>query len=468
MTKMDDRARNDSCGRYMKHGECILGIDVGTTKTAACIVEGGGETAASASAAHKADIDCPGGRAEQDAERLLESVFEVVVQLPAEVRRQVKAVGLTGQMHSVVLVDSGNEPVTGVITWQDGRCLEEDFLKALNKKTGRGLYSGFGCATLAWLAARGNLPSDAAAASSIGGLAAARLTDCGRPPIDYSLAQSFGLFDYETMSWDARAVKAAGIPAGLLVKPVACGVEAGRISEAMARKLGLSARIPVAAPLGDNQASLLATLKEPEKELAITIGTGAQASAVLPEGKRPEVLGVGAAYEYRPYPGGRFFIAASPLAGGSAWAWLADAVEKWLSSFGAKVPAREEIYRRLNELGLAGNETFDFSPHFVGERHNPDLRGCIKGLDLNNFGPGCAARSLAKGIAESLREMLPASCLEGRARIVGSGNCLRKNPLIREMVEEVFGLRVELSGSIEEAAVGAAVSARHLVTEQRG
>jgi len=142
---------------------------------------------------------------------------------------------------------------------------------------------------------------------------------------------------------------------------------------------------------------------------------------------------------------------------------LADVAEEWLASFGAKVPAREEIYRRLNESGLAADETFDFRPNFAGERHDPGLQGAIAGLDLNNFGLGCVARSLARGIAQNLKNMLPADCLAGRTRIVGSGNCLRRNPLIQKMVEEVFGLPLKLSESTEEAAVGAALNARCLI-----
>ena len=450
----------------MKRENRILGIDIGTTKTAACIVDGDGETLAAASVIHNAGIEAPRERAEQDAEKLLESVFEVVGQLAAGLRGEVKAVGITGQMHSVVIVDVENKPVTSLITWQDNRCVENDFLRALNQKTGYWLYSGFGCATLAWLAAKGELGRDCATASSIGGLASAKLTGCVRPPIDYSLAQSFGLFDYEKMDWDTMAVKAAGIPAGLLVKPVRCGAEVGRVSASMAERLGLAAGIPAAAPLGDNQASLLATLPEPERELAITIGTGAQASAVLPEGTKAGALGADAAFEYRPYPGERFFIAASPLAGGAAWAWLADTVEEWFASLGADVLPREQIYRKLNDLGLQTRDTFEFHPHFCGERHDPGLRGFIMGLDLNNFSLGCVARSLARGIAQNLKDMLPAYCLENRARIVGSGNCLRKNPLVQKMVEEVFGLPLELSESVEEAAVGAALNARHLLAEQ--
>jgi sedoheptulokinase len=60
--------------------------------------------------------------------------------------------------------------------------------------------------------------------------------------------------------------------------------------------------------------------------------------------------------------------------------------------------------------------------------------------------------------------MMPPSLLEGRGRIVASGNALRRNPLLAEAAREVFGKPLEFSSSPEEAACGAAI----LASRRRG
>ena len=59
---------------------------------------------------------------------------------------------------------------------------------------------------------------------------------------------------------------------------VACGETIGKVTRASAEAFGIPFGVPVAAAIGDNQASLLATLREPEKELALPLGTGDERS----------------------------------------------------------------------------------------------------------------------------------------------------------------------------------------------
>jgi sedoheptulokinase len=436
-----------------------LGIDIGTTKVAAVVIDGGRRLRAVASRLHGARRPAPAGRAEQDAPALLDAAWSAVRDLPAALRREVRSVGVTGQMHGVVLLDRGGGPCSPLITWQDGRCLENGFLDELSARTGRALSTGFGCATLAWLLRREGLPPSAVAASTIHDLAAARL--CGRfPPVtDPTDAASWGLFDLAASAWDARALAAAGVPPALLPRVVPCGSRAGEVAAEMAGLLGLAAGIPVAAAIGDNQASLLATLREPDKELALTLGTGGQVSSVLPAGAKIDWAAPTPMFEYRPYPGGRYAVVAASLCGGAAWAWLADTALGWLKELGLPAPPRDELFVRLNDLGLAAADAVVVHPHFLGERHRPLLRGSVEGIGLANLGLGSLARGLARGIVASLRDMLPPWALAQRVRVIGSGNALRRNVLLQRMAEETFALPLVLSDGREEAAVGAAILA---------
>ncbi|MHB0939038.1 MAG: sedoheptulokinase [Armatimonadota bacterium] len=435
----------------------LLGLDIGTSKIAAVLVDDAHRVRAVASQAHAARLPMPGGRAEQDSAVLEEAAWRCVCELPANLREQVQAIGLTGQMHGVLLTDAGGAAVSPLVTWQDGRC-DEAFLRELHEKTGYRLSSGFGCATLAWLREHDALPAGAAGACTIHDYLTERLCGLPHPVTDPTDAASWGLFNLRALDWDFNAIARAGIDRRLLPEVRPSGSLAGHVTPEMAERLGIPAGIPVAVALGDHQASLLATLREPERELALTLGTGGQLSAVVPS------LGAdGDTWEYRPYPGGRYLLTAASLCGGAAWAWLAEAVKAWLRDLGLPCLADDALYAKLNELGLSAETELTVSPHFLGERHAPALRGCIDGIDLRNFTLGPLARGLARGILTNLREMLPSDACAGRTTLLGSGNALRRNPLLQRLAEETFGLPLVLTEGQEEAATGAAINALRLI-----
>lgn len=439
-----------------------LGIDIGTSKVAGVIRDADGNVTV-ASRVHKADTEAPTGRAEQDAEKLLETAWSVVAELPGDLRKQVHAVGVTGQMHGVVLVDDHGRPVGPLITWQDQRCLEEpDFLVRLRARTGHELRTGYGCATLAWLQQHHALPPTAVTATTIADLAVARLCGLSRPVTEPTNAASWGLFDLDKLAWDWTAVQASGICEPLLPNVVSTGSTAGALAPPLAERLGLRQAIPVAVAIGDNQASLVATLAEPDQELSLTLGTGGQLSVVLPAGEALRMARGYPACECRPYPDRRMALVAASLCGGSAWQWLVESAQAWVAQLGLPIPDEKELFRLLNRLGLESGQELGVHPRFLGQRQAPADRGSITGIDLRNFRLGPLARGLARGIITELREMMPAEALAGRTRVVCSGNALRRNELLREMAAQVLGVPVRIVTCAEEAAVGAAmIAGRH-------
>jgi sedoheptulokinase len=417
-----------------------LGIDCGTGKVAVALVRRDGTQVHTSSAPHRAELPTAAGRSEQDPARILASAEALVAGLPAEMRGAVAAIGLTGQMHGVLLHRADGRPCSPLVTWQDRRVLDDPaFLPAL----GRRLHAGYGMATLAWWAARGALPADARAATIHGFLAACW---CGleRSPIDPTDAQAWG--GMETL---------AGVGAGTLPAAVGHGMVVGTLRPDTARRLGLPSGIPVTAPLGDNQASLRATLEEPGAELAFTLGTGCQLAAVVP---RTFTCDPGHA-ERRPYDARHDVIVAAPLCGGAAWKWLAETARSWSADLGGAAPAIEQVYARLDALGAAAGDVLTFSPHLAGERHAPGLGGVLAGLRLDGGSLGQVARALARGIAANARDLLPAAARSGRTRVRASGNALRRSLLLREMASAELGLPVILGTRMEEAATGAALVA---------
>jgi len=216
----------------------------------------------------------------------------------------------------------------------------------------------------------------------------------------------------------------------------------------------LPAGIPVVAPFGDNQASIVATLRAQPGGLALTVGTGCQLSARVPinwEGSLP----IGC--ERRPFSAEESLLVAAPRAGGAAWRWLAECVRSWVCDLTLEPPSLEAIYKRLDLLGLDAGEELTFTPHLDGERHAPELTATLEGLRLPNGRLGEIARAVAAGIIRNAREMFPDAILRERSRVVGSGNALRRSELIRREAGLVLGRPVVLTEIVEEAATGAAL-----------
>lgn len=439
-----------------------LGIDIGTSKAAVVVIDACGVIHASAARPYPLASVLPGRRHEQDCVSLLDHAWAAIRQIPDNIRDQVRGIGVTGQMHGVVCCDAHASPVGPLITWQDQRASEDSrFLPGLCQATRRRLASGLGAVSLAWLIANNELPRGTCQAATVMDVAVAWLCGTSRLVMDPTNAASWGLFNLESGDWDWRGLETAGIPHSLLPRLLPCGEAAGTLAPARVLHLGLPPHIPVSVALGDNQASMLATLSEPESELALTLGSGGQLSAVLSRGAAFHWPSHDDPWDLRPFPGGRLAVVAASLAGGSAWRWLAETVNRGLHDLGCEALPDDQLFPKLNALGLEAQSSCGLSvaPHFLGERSSPDLRAAISGIDLGNFRLGPLARELAWSIIRNLSSMLPAFARAGRTFVAGSGNALRRNPLLRVAAHDVLQLPVRLAEASEEAAMGAALMA---------
>ena len=424
-----------------------LGVDCGTSKVAVALVDQGGVSVHAAALVHQGELPTPAGRAEQDGERIVRAAEELVRSLPGELRAQVAAIGLTGQMHGVLLHDREGKVRSPLVSWQDRRVLEDPgFITALPHP--RALHAGYGIATLHWWARQGALGEDLRAAT-IHGLLAARWCGLERAVIDPTDDQAWG-----------GLAGAAAVIRGLLPRQVGHGERIGALTAAAAATLGLPVGALVAAPLGDNQASLRATLTEPLQELAFTLGTGCQLAAVV---RRDDPIAPGHS-DLRPYDAEHQLLVAAPLCGGAAWLWLADTAASWCADLGLQPPGRDQLLATLDRLGLSAADRLSCHPHFAGERHDPALTASFGGFTLPHGRLGEVARAVARGIAANARDLLPVAARAGRLRVVASGNALRRSALLRAMAEEELGLPLLLRSPREEAATGAALVAAAALT----
>src|SRR3989337_1501115 len=125
----------------------FLGIAIGTSAVKAVVVNEGGAVTAEASATLAASRPEPLW-SEQDPDDWWGAAHRAVLALPSGARRQVRAIGLAGQMHGATLLDKFDRPLRPAILWNDGRsereCAELEEAEPRSRQiTGNAAMAGF-------------------------------------------------------------------------------------------------------------------------------------------------------------------------------------------------------------------------------------------------------------------------------------------------------------------------------------
>ncbi|MNC11480.1 Glycerol kinase [compost metagenome] len=389
----------------------------------------------------------------QDPSAILHIVQGILHQLLSRAP-EVLGIGLTGQMHGIVYTDAAGEHVSPLYTWQDGRgkLPYNEFLthaEKLSEETGYPVSPGYGLATHFYNLRHGLVPSEAKSFCTIADYAAMRLADRTVPLMDSTQAAGIGGYSIPNGAFDQVAIERAGIPADLLPRVVQSGTLVGLTRTG----------VPVYTSLGDNQASFLGSVPFPEEALLLNIGTGSQLSVMLTDSDS-----TAEGLEARPYPGGGVLIVGAALSGGKSYALLEKFYRQVIEAYTGQ--PQGDMYPLLDKLlgdGPVSTVGLTVNPQFLGTRVNPEARGSVEGITLDNFTPGLLTHAFLQGITDELyafyKSIEKMSSGKTWTGLIGSGNALRANPALCKTVEARFGLPLILSAASEEAAVGAALCA---------
>lgn len=455
--------------------DITIGLDIGTSKIGAVVLDGEGKVRGTASRANDSDVSgLPPGRHEQAPEAIRVACLDVLADIAGRLgmhAKSVRAIGLTGQMHGGLLVDAELAPLTNLVTWRDGRGGEaargttflgefrvragEDALReaGINPATG---YLGV---TLLWYALRaGGLPASSRWALCVHDWVAAWLSET-EPATDASDAAGTGLLDVRRRDWHAGIVDALGLHAEILPPVRPCGSKLGRLTGKVARYTGLPEAATVHVGLGDNQASVLASVGDAATDIVLNVGTGGQVSAVSDRWVEAEGI------EMRPYPGGPYLAVGASLCGGAAFRWLGQHYRRVVRLLVGHAPDLGDIMSKLVTAAARVGGDADLpvaDVQFLGTRSDPDRRGALARLGVDNNTPGHWARAVLVGLVDELvgyyREMLTGG-LAPRERCIGSGNGMRLNPVLRRLAADAMCMPLVLPAWSEEAACGAALAA---------
>lgn len=428
----------------------IIGIDIGTTTISAAVLDQDTrQTIDTRTVPNGSSIASADSWASlQDPEKIVPAARRVLDEL-LDIYSDISAIGLTGQMHGIVYVNEEGVSVGPLHTWQDGRGEVPDengetLVGRIMRLTGRSAATGYGLVTHIYNVSHGLVPAEAVSFSTIMDYFAMCLTGRNAPLIHASNAASFGLFDITGHDFDREALRTLGVDPGML--PAVTGdVEV----------VGTYRNIPVTVSLGDNQASFLGAVGLDMQTALINMGTGGQISVLS---RMPfEAPGI----EARPFIENRYLLAGSALCSGRAYAILEHFFRLYHLACGGADEPQYEVMNALAQKGMDEADHMKVTTTFCGTRVDPAVRAGISRISEANFTPESLTVGVLEGMSRELYEMY-AAVLKGTgqsvSRLVGSGNAIRKNSVLQQIIRDMFRAELVLSERAEEAASGAAIS----------
>lgn len=431
-----------------------LGIDLGTSAVKVCVLGPEGDVAATAFAALTVSHPFEGA-SEQDCAAWWDAIGAAMHAVDPSIRAKVRAVGLSGQMHGAVLLDSDHRPVRPVILWNDARATAEcaDMIAAdpdIGQLAGVLPMAGFTAPKLLWLS-RHEPDSHARVAHVLLPKDYVGLRLHGSLVTDPSDAAGTSWFDEKRRAWSERLCRASGTDIAWLPE-VRHGTEvAGELLPDPARALGLTAGIPVAAGAGDAAAGAVGIGAVSAGDGFISLGTSGQLFVTTPDYRpNPDSL----VHAYAHTVPDHWFQMAAMLNGARPIAWLADLL-------------RRPIEPLLAEAEAAPPGPL-FLPYLTGERTphgDSEIRGGFSGLGETTSQASlmrAVVEAVAFSFADAAKALAEAGTVPGALLAIGGGT---RSDFLMQTIADATECRL---GRSDGADIGPALGAARLACVASG
>jgi len=439
----------------------FLGIDVSTTGAKALLIDEQGAVVASASTELTVSTPRPLW-SEQDPHEWWEGTAASIRCALAEAGAQmgatgadVCAVGMTGQMHGLTMLDRDNRVLRPAILWNDQRTGQEceeiterlgfDRLLAL---TGNKMLTGFTAPKILWV--RKHEPDVYARTAHIllpKDYVRFRLT--GEYAVDKADGAGMLLFDLKRRDWAPEMLAALEIPAEWLPKSYEGPEVTGQITAAAAKITGLEAGTPVVAGGGDQAAGAVGAGAIVPGIVSLALGTSGVVFATTAE---PYVEPEGRLHAFCHSVPDMWHLMGVMLSAAGSLRWYRDTLAPGISFDEVVAPAGQV---------LPGSEGLFFLPYLTGERTphpDPLARGAFVGLTVRHSQPHMT-RAVLEGVAFGLRdsmELIRGAGPVTQVRVAGGG---AKSALWRQILADVMDAELVTVNTTEGAAYGAALLA---------
>jgi len=437
----------------------FLGLDISTTGAKALLINELGAVISSATTPLTVSTPHPLW-SEQDPRDWWTGMAESIRQALAQAGisgSAVTAIGLTGQMHGLVLLDERGEVLRPAILWNDQRTGAQcdEMRSRLGKAhliqiTGNDALTGFTAPKILWVQqneaeiyARARhilLPKD---------YIRFRLTG------DYAMDKADGsgtiLFDLKKRDWSPEVLAALEIPASWL-PPTYEGPEVtGSVSSSAAGETGLMQGIPVVGGGGDQAAQAVGVGAVQPGIIALTLGTS---GVVFAATESPLIEPEGRLHAFCHAVPGRWHFMGVMLSAAGSLQWYRDTLAPGVS-----------FDSLVNEAGdiRAGSEGLFFQPYLTGERTpypDPLVRAAWVGLTVRHT-RAHMTRAVLEGVAFGIKDSFTLISNAGlgsiqQVRISGGG---AKSALWRQIIADVLGVELVTVNTTEGAAFGAVLLA---------
>lgn len=437
----------------------LIGIDVSTTATKALLIDSQGNVLATAASEYPFETPRPLW-SEQDPQLWWNGAVQSIRDLLHKTQinpAQILGIGLTGQMHGLVLLDKAGNVLRPAILWNDQRTANEcDEIRqeigrsALIQETGNDALTGFTAPKIVWV--RNHEPEIYQKVRHIllpKDYVRYRLTG------DFAMDKADGagtiLFNLKKRDWSHKMLTGLRIPAEWM-PPTFEGPEiTGRISPEAAAATGLHPGTPVMAGGGDQAAQAVGVGAVSEGIVALTLGTSGVIFATV---DKPFIEPEGRLHAFCHSVPGAWHLMGVMLSAAGSLRWYRDTIAPGVDF--------EELVSCATAIA-AGSEGLFFLPYLTGERTphpDPFARAAFVGLTVRHTQPHMT-RAVLEGVAFGLRdsfELMKSVGLSSIQQVRVSGGGAR-SALWRQILADVLGAELVTVNTTEGAAYGAALLA---------
>jgi xylulokinase len=446
----------------------LLGIDVGTSATKTVLFDENCQAIASASEEYPL-YQPQNGWAEQNPEDWYRATVHTIqsVLTKSEVpAADVKGIGLSGQMHGLVMLDAANQVIRPAIIWCDQRTAKE--CEEITQKVGADrlmeitanpALTGFTASKILWV--RNHEPGNYAKCRHIL-LPKDYVRFCltGEYATEVSDASGMQLLDIPNRCWSDEILGKLEIDRALLGKVYESPEITGTLTEQSAKSLGLTTATVVAGGAGDNAAAAVGTGTVRDGRAFTTIGTS---GVVFAHSSKITIDPKGRVHTFCCAVPNCWHVMGVTQAAGLSLSWYLDNFCQDYKEKAklANVSFYDYINREAESVPMGSNKLL-YLPYLMGERTphlDPNCRGVFFGLSAIHK-QADLLRAVMEGVSYSLKDcqsILQEMGLEVEQMMACGGGS--KSKLWRQILADMFGCSVKTAVSQEGAVLGVAILA---------
>lgn len=446
----------------------LIGIDLGTSGTKTVLFDENGENLASVTIEYPLYQDHNGwGEQEPDDwwQAARDSILQVIHQSAVD-PAAISGVGISGQMHGLVMLDQAGKVLRRSIIWLDQRTARE--CEEITEKVGaerlieitaNPALTGFTASKILWV--RNNQPEIYEKCAHIllpKDYVRYKLT--GEFATEVSDASGMQLLDVPKRQWSTEVLSKLEIDAGLLGKVYESPEITGVITPLAAAETGLKAGTPVVGGAGDNAAAAVGTGVVRDGLAFTTIGSS---GVVYAHSSKIKIDPLGRVHTFCCAVPGAWHIMGVHQASGLSLRWIRDTMcAPEVAAAAQRGVDPYEVMGEEAERIAAGSDRLLYLPYLNGERTpylDPNCRGVFFGLSGMHT-RAHLIRAVMEGVSYSLRDsinILREMQIEtSEMTATGGGG---RSPLWRQMLADNYHCKVKTIDSKEGPALGVAILA---------